>query len=72
MYLYKTLFDLLFFNAYIGITSSADFLAYAIMAHLLWPTRSEQYFQLASESDPGEELEEFNEAPHNVPRPQKV
>ncbi|KFM77745.1 hypothetical protein X975_04531, partial [Stegodyphus mimosarum] len=56
----------------LGITSSADFLAYAIMAHLLWPTRSEQYFQLASESDPGEELEEFNEAPHNVPRPQKV
>lgn len=63
---------MLFFNVYIGITSSADFLAYAIMAHLLWPTRSEQYFQLASESDPGEELEEFNEAPHNVPRPQKV
>ncbi|GIY74512.1 hypothetical protein CDAR_21971 [Caerostris darwini] len=56
----------------LGITSSADFLAYAIMAHLLWPTRSEQYFQIASESDPGEELEEFNEAPHNVPRPQKV
>ncbi|GIY50694.1 gpcrRhopsn4 domain-containing protein [Caerostris extrusa] len=25
----------------LGITSSADFLAYAIMAHLLWPTRSE-------------------------------
>ncbi|XP_015912059.1 transmembrane protein 145 [Parasteatoda tepidariorum] len=56
----------------LGITSSADFLAYAIMSHLLSPTRSEQYFQLASESDPGEELEEFNEAPHNVPRPQKV
>lgn len=56
----------------LGITSSADFFAFAIMAHLLWPTRSEQYFQLASESDPGEELEEFNEAPHNVSRPQKV
>ncbi|XP_023223794.1 transmembrane protein 145 [Centruroides vittatus] len=56
----------------LGITSSVDFLAFAIMTHLLWPTRSEQYFQLASESDPGEELEEFNEAPHNVQRCQKV
>ncbi|XP_076305830.1 transmembrane protein 145-like [Tachypleus tridentatus] len=56
----------------LGITSSADFLAYAIMTHLLWPTRSEQYFQLQTDSDAGEELEEFNEAPHNIPRPQKV
>ncbi|XP_022242970.1 uncharacterized protein LOC106460515 isoform X2 [Limulus polyphemus] len=56
----------------LGITSSADFLAYAIMTHLLWPTRSEQYFQLQTDSDVGEELEEFNEAPHNIPRPQKV
>lgn len=34
------------------------------MAHLLWPTRSEQYFLLAYHLDPREELDEFNEAPH--------
>ncbi|KAH7971907.1 hypothetical protein HPB52_003672 [Rhipicephalus sanguineus] len=49
-----------------GISSCADFLAYAIITHLLWPTRSQQYFQLQSELDPGDELEELNEAPHNL------
>jgi hypothetical protein len=34
------------------------------MAHLLWPTRSEQYFLLAQGADNGDELDEFNEAPH--------
>ncbi|KAG1653967.1 hypothetical protein GQR58_025308 [Nymphon striatum] len=50
------------------ITCSADFLAFAITSNLLWPTRSEQYFQLAAIPDAGDELEEFNEAPHNVIR----
>lgn len=34
------------------------------MAHLLWPTRSEQYFLLAHTLDPTDELDEFSEAPH--------
>lgn len=50
----------------LGIVYSANFLAYAVMAHLLWPTRSQQYFLLANEIDLGDELEEFDEAPHNV------
>lgn len=38
------------------------------MTHLLWPTRSQQYFLLASNLDTSvtDELEEFNEAPHVV------
>lgn len=37
------------------------------MAHLLWPTRSEQYFLLKGPSSADlEELDEFNEAPHIV------
>lgn len=37
------------------------------MAHLLWPTRSEQYFLLAGPSSAElEELDQFNEAPHIV------
>ncbi|KAL1444511.1 hypothetical protein MTO96_029819 [Rhipicephalus appendiculatus] len=40
----------------LGISSCADFLAYAIITHLLWPTRSQQYFQLQSELDPGMSL----------------
>lgn len=37
------------------------------MAHLLWPTRTEQYFLLTSHRlDPTEELDEFNEAPHVI------
>lgn len=56
----------------LGITSGADFLAYSTMAHLLWPTRSQQYFQLAAEADTGDELEEFSEAPHNIERTIKI
>lgn len=51
----------------VGITYSADCFAYCIMAHLLWPTRSEQYFLLASNTGSEmEELDEFNEAPHVI------
>ncbi|KAF5282263.1 hypothetical protein FQR65_LT14395 [Abscondita terminalis] len=51
----------------LGITYSADCFAYCVMAHLLWPTRSEQYFLLAGSSTAElEELDEFNEAPHIV------
>lgn len=50
-----------------GITYSADCFAYCVMAHLLWPTRSEQYFLLKGPSSAElEELDEFNEAPHIV------
>nr|CAG4646152.1 EOG090X03T7 [Macrothrix elegans] len=48
----------------LGIIFSANFLAYAVMAHLLWPTRSQQYFLLANDIDLGDELEEFDESPH--------
>ena len=49
------------------MTYSADCFAYCVMAHLLWPTRSEQYFLLAGPSFAElEELNEFNEAPHIV------
>lgn len=62
---------LIAFNYYcclfLGITYSADCFAYCVMAHLLWPTRSEQYFLLAGPSAAElEELDEFNEAPHVV------
>lgn len=51
----------------LGITYSADCFAYCVMAHLLWPTRSEQYFLLAGQSLAElEELDQFNEAPHIV------
>lgn len=36
------------------------------MTHLLWPTRSEQYFLLANENFHADELDEFNESPHVV------
>jgi hypothetical protein len=36
------------------------------MTHLLWPTRSEQYFLLAEDTDLSDELDEFNEAPHVI------
>lgn len=55
------------FKLLLGITYSADCFAYCMMAHLLWPTRSEQYFLLAGSSAAElEELDEFNEAPHIV------
>lgn len=55
------------FKLLLGITYSADCFAYCMMANLLWPTRSEQYFLLAGSSAAElEELDEFNEAPHIV------
>jgi hypothetical protein len=52
----------------LGITYSADCFAFAVMTHLLWPTRSQQYFLLKTSLDTSltDELEEFNEAPHVV------
>ncbi|XP_014259946.1 transmembrane protein 145 isoform X2 [Cimex lectularius] len=51
----------------LGITYSADCLAYIVMTQLLWPTRTEQYFLLATHRlDATEELDEFNEAPHVI------
>ncbi|KAJ1521160.1 hypothetical protein ONE63_002855 [Megalurothrips usitatus] len=54
------------FKLLLGITYSADCLAYCVMTHLLWPTRSEQYFLLANENFHADELDEFNESPHVV------
>ncbi|XP_050311704.1 transmembrane protein 145 [Anthonomus grandis grandis] len=55
------------FKLLLGITYSADCFAYCVMAHLLWPTRSEQYFLLKGQTAGDlEELDEFNEAPHIV------
>ncbi|XP_049792786.1 integral membrane protein GPR180 [Schistocerca nitens] len=54
------------FKLLLGITYSADCLAFCVMTHLLWPTRSEQYFLLAEDVDLTDELEEFNEAPHII------
>jgi hypothetical protein len=54
----------------LGITYSADCLAFAVMTHLLWPTRSMQYFLLTAKditlNDELEELAYNNEAPHVV------
>lgn len=55
---------IIYFYYFLGITYSADCYAYCVMTHLLWPTRSEQYFLLAQGADNGDELDEFNEAPH--------
>ena len=33
-----------------GVTNSADFLSYCVMVHLLWPSRSQLYFNLTVES----------------------
>lgn len=50
----------------LAVINSVDCLAYCVMMGLLWPTRSGQYLLLAS-SNLGaiDELDEFNEAPHN-------
>lgn len=77
LFIYLSLSIIMFIIAYIwilvyscillGITYSADCFAYCVMAHLLWPTRSEQYFLLKGQSSADlEELDEFNEAPHIV------
>ncbi|XP_048480522.1 transmembrane protein 145 [Plutella xylostella] len=56
------------FKFLLGITYSADCLAFCVMAHLLWPTRSEQYLLLAPSNYTAgiEELDELNESPHAV------
>lgn len=56
------------FKFILGITYSADCLAFCVMAHLLWPTRSEQYLLLTPSNYTAgiEELDEFSEAPHVV------
>lgn len=36
------------------------------MMGLLWPNRSGQYLLLAGPSTTSDELDEFNEAPHNI------
>lgn len=58
------IFHCYMYEIFTGITYSADCFAYCVMTHLLWPTRSEQYFLLAQGADNGDELDEFNEAPH--------
>ena len=40
------------------VVYSADTFAYAVIIHLLWPSRSEQYFLLAAPNDPALELED--------------
>ncbi|XP_013101477.1 integral membrane protein GPR180 [Stomoxys calcitrans] len=51
----------------LGITNSADCLAYCVMTGLLWPNRSGQYLLLTGTKYAGmDELDEFNEAPHIV------
>ena len=50
----------------LAVINSVDCLAYCVMMGLLWPTRSGQYLLLASSNLSGiDELDEFNEAPHN-------
>lgn len=50
----------------LAVINSVDCLAYCVMMGLLWPTRSGQYLLLASSNLGGiDELDEFNEAPHN-------
>ncbi|XP_037072234.1 integral membrane protein GPR180-like [Pollicipes pollicipes] len=49
----------------LALSGSADFLAFAIMTHLLWPARSRRYFQLDTpDLDVFDELEEFSQATH--------
>lgn len=53
----------------LGITNTADCLGYCVMMGLLWPNRAGQYLLLAPSKYGGmDELDEFNEAPHVVPR----
>ncbi|ETN61988.1 hypothetical protein AND_006332 [Anopheles darlingi] len=53
----------------LGITNSADCLAYCVMMGLLWPNRAGQYLLLTGTNFGGmDELDEFNEAPHIVHR----
>lgn len=52
----------------LGVTYGADFVGFAVMTHLLWPTRRQQYSLLAPKLDTSlnDEFEEFNEAPHVI------
>uniref|UniRef100_A0A7G3AL11 GPR180/TMEM145 transmembrane domain-containing protein n=2 Tax=Lutzomyia longipalpis TaxID=7200 RepID=A0A7G3AL11_LUTLO len=50
----------------LGITNSADCLAFCVMTGLLWPNRAGQYLLLAGNFSGMDELDEFNEAPHIV------
>lgn len=50
----------------LSVTNSVDCLAYCFMMGLLWPNRSGQYLLLAGPSSTADELDEFNEAPHNI------
>lgn len=53
----------------LGITNSADCLGFCVMMGLLWPNRAGQYLLLAASNYGGmDELDEFNEAPHVLPR----
>ena len=49
----------------LAVTNSVDCLAYCFMMGLLWPNRSGQYLLLAGPNTAADELDEFNEAPHN-------
>lgn len=49
----------------LAVTNSVDCLAYCVMMGLLWPNRSGQYLLLAGPNTAADELDEFNEAPHN-------
>jgi Rhodopsin-like GPCR transmembrane domain len=49
----------------LAVTNSVDCLAYCVMMGLLWPNRSGQYLLLAGPNTATDELDEFNEAPHN-------
>merc|ERR1712004_578904 len=51
----------------IGVSYSVDTFAYAILMHLLWPSRSQQYFLLAVKQENCEdELEELNQAANHL------
>merc|ERR1712062_635487 len=54
----------------IGVSYSVDTFAYAILMHLLWPSRSQQYFLLAVKQENCEdELEELNQAANHLNQP---
>lgn len=50
----------------IGIVYSADTFAYGVLIHLLWPSRSQQYFLLATQTDHTDELEELCQAANHL------
>jgi len=49
----------------LAVINSVDCLAYIVIMNLLWPNRSGQYLLLAGPNTATDELDEFNEAPHN-------